>query len=62
MPRTASESVGLSTARIKRRQLTTIRFYALDGSHCVLIEADSEDDARYLCSDMRLEFIGICEK
>jgi len=27
----------------------------------VVIEADSEDDARYLCRDMAFEFIGLCD-
>ena len=61
MPLTAAESIGLA-ASIRKRRRATVRFYALDGSLCLLIEADSEDDARYLCRDMRLEFIGLCEK
>jgi hypothetical protein len=48
--------------RLARRRAASVRFYALDGTLCVLIEADSEDDARYLCRDVRLEFIGLCEK
>ena len=27
-----------------------------------VIEAESEDDAHHLCRDVRLEFIGLCEK
>jgi len=27
----------------------------------VVIEADSEDDSRYLCRDMAFEFIGLCD-
>jgi hypothetical protein len=38
-----------------------VRFYALDGTLCVLIEADDEDDARHLCREMSLEFVGLCE-
>lgn len=37
-----------------------VRFCALDGPVRVVIEADSEDDARYLCWEMRWEFIGLC--
>jgi hypothetical protein len=36
-------------------------FCALDGPVRVIIEADSEDDARYLCREMRWEFIGLCD-
>lgn len=48
--------------RVARRRTTSVRFYALDGTLCVLIEADSEDDARTLCRDVRLEFLAFCEK
>lgn len=61
MPRTASETVGLVAARVRRRRQTCVRFYALDGTLCVLIEADDEDDARHLCREMSLEFVGLCE-
>jgi len=65
MPRTATERIGTGAVRIRKRRVgreTSVRFYAFDGTICVLIEADSEDDARYLCRDVRLEFIGLCEK
>lgn len=62
MPRTANESVGLRPTRIKKRRQTIVRFYALDGTLCVLVEADSEEDARFLCRDLRFEFIGLCEQ
>ena len=39
-----------------------VRFYALEGALCVLIEADSEEDAHYLCEDVRLEFIALCNR
>ena len=59
MARIATElSVGV--VRRKRGAPTRVNFYALDGTICVVIEADSEDDARYLCREMRLEFIGFC--
>jgi hypothetical protein len=61
MARTATENVGLATDRIRKRRRTTVRCYAFDGTLCVLIEADSEEDARFLCRDVRLEFIGICD-
>jgi hypothetical protein len=62
MPRTATERVGIGAVRIRKRREARVRFYALDGTVCVLIEADSEEDARYLCRDVRLEFIGLCER
>ncbi len=27
----------------------------------VIIEADSEDDARFLCEEAGLEFVGLCD-
>jgi hypothetical protein len=38
-----------------------VRFCALDGPVRVMIEADSEDDARCLCREMAFEFIGLCD-
>ena len=61
MAKTSTETVGLRALRVRRRT-TSVRFYALDGTLCVLVEADSEEDARYLCRDVRLEFIGVCAK
>jgi hypothetical protein len=49
-------------AAVRKRRRMGVRFYALDGTLCVLIEADSEEDAHYLCQDVRLEFIGLCTK
>jgi hypothetical protein len=61
MSRIAAErSVGVIRVR-KRVAPTRARFYALDRSVCVVIEADSEDDARYLCRETRLEFICLCD-
>ena len=54
-------SVGVARVR-KQRAPARVRFYALDRSVCVLIEADSENDARYLCREARLEFICLCEE
>jgi hypothetical protein len=44
-----------------RRAQPRVRFCALEGTVRVVIEADSEDDARYLCRDMAFEFIGLCD-
>ncbi len=45
----------------RRRVPSRVRFCALEGTVRVVIEADSEDDARYLCRDMGFEFIGLCD-
>jgi hypothetical protein len=57
----AERSVGVARIR-KQLAPARVRFYALDRSVCVLIEADSENDARYLCRETRLEFICLCEE
>ena len=65
MPKIATEKVGLRTARSAApisRRATAVRFYALDATLCLLIEADSVEDAHYLCRDVRFEFIGLCER
>jgi hypothetical protein len=59
-PRRARLAVGVVRVR-RRRTPSRVRFYALDGPVRVIIEADSEDDARYLCREMRWEFIGLCD-
>jgi hypothetical protein len=61
MARVATElSVGV--VRIKRhRAPLRVRFCALDGGVRVVIEADSEDEARILCRELRFEFIGLCD-
>jgi hypothetical protein len=65
MAKTAAELTGIRAAHLRREpspaRNTRIGFYAFDGSACVLIEATSEEDARYLCSDLRYHFIGLCE-
>jgi hypothetical protein len=53
--------VPVGVARVRRRMPSHVRFCALDGTVRVVIEADSEDDARYLCREMAFEFIGLCE-
>ena len=48
--------------RVRRpRAPAAVRFCALDGPVRVVIEAVNEDDARYLCWEMRWEFIGLCD-
>jgi hypothetical protein len=61
MPRIATEQIAIGVVRVRRRQMPErVRFCALDGAVRVVIEADSEDDARHLCREMRWEFIGLC--
>lgn len=61
MARIATElSVGVVSIR-RHRLPARVRFCALEGPVRVVIEADSEDDARCLCRDMRWEFIGLCD-
>ena len=57
----AGRSVGVARVR-KQLAPARVRFYALEQSVCVLIEADSENDARHLCRETRLEFICLCEE
>ncbi|MGA7456916.1 MAG: hypothetical protein WBW51_06270 [Methyloceanibacter sp.] len=61
MARIAAElSVGV--VRVRRHRVPArVRFCALDGPVRVVVEADSEDDALYLCREMRWEFIGLCD-
>lgn len=62
MPRIATEDVALAIMRRRQsRQPSRVRFFALDGAMRVVIEADSEDDARYLCRDQRWDFICLCD-
>lgn len=61
MTRIASERAGLravKTARVSEPRSRRVRFYAVEDSFCVEIEADSEEDAKFLCRDMKLQFIG----
>jgi len=61
MARIATEqSVGVVSVH-KQRAPARVRFFALDRTVHVVVEADSEDDARYLCREMRWEFIGLLE-
>jgi hypothetical protein len=61
MTRVATEqSVGVVRVR-KQRAPAPVHFFALDGTVRVVVEADSEDDARYLCRELRWEFICLCD-
>ena len=64
MPKIATEKAGLRNVRSVRiqKRRASMSFYAFDGSFCLLIEAESAEDARYLCHDARIEFIGLCAK
>jgi hypothetical protein len=53
-------TVGVVSVR-RRRAPSRVNFYALDGPVRVVVEADSEDDARCLCREMAFEFIGLCD-
>jgi hypothetical protein len=58
--RISVESVEFAAIRV-RPAPSRVRFCACDGAGRVVIEASSEDDARYLCRDMDFEFIGLCD-
>ena len=52
--------VSLRLIRAQSRR-PSVRFFALDASLRVEVEADSEDDARCICDEMRWEFLGVCD-
>ena len=52
--------LAVGAVKVRKRAPARVRFWALDGTVRIVIEADSEDDARYLCRDMAFEFIGLC--
>ncbi|MFO7478215.1 MAG: hypothetical protein R6X03_07720 [Methyloceanibacter sp.] len=64
MPKIATEKLGLRNARAVQigKLRASVSFYAFDGSFCLLIEGESAEDARYLCRDAGIEFIGLCVK
>ncbi len=62
MTKTATENIGLRAARVRKQLGTCVRFYAFDGTVCILVEAGGEEDARYLCREVKLDFIGLCQK
>jgi hypothetical protein len=53
--------VAVGIVKVRRRSPSRVRFWALDGTIRVVLEADSEDDARCLCRDMDFDFIGLCD-
>jgi len=53
--------VAVGVVKVRKHAPARVRFFALDGTMRVVIEADSEDDARCLCRDMEFEFIGLCD-
>ena len=64
MARMAAETLatggGIGASRQRRPAL--VRFFALEGTLRVVIEADNEDDARYLSQEMRWDFICLCDR
>jgi hypothetical protein len=60
--RLATERMIISATRVETRaKRSAVRFVALEGPMLVVIEADSEDDARSLCVEMGLEFVCLCD-
>jgi hypothetical protein len=51
----------LGVVSVQRHVPSRVRFCALDGPLRVVIEADSEFEARCLCREMGFEFIGFCD-
>jgi len=61
-----SEALELSLTRLHHHKVEKVearlpRFHVFDGSSRIVIEAQSEDDAHYLCSEMGWEFVCACE-
>ena len=60
--RLATERMHVSVIRVEKREKPPrVQFCALEGDMRVVIEADSEDDARFLCDEVGLEFVGLCD-
>ena len=58
--RLATERMTLSVIRVdRRRKAPRVKFCALEGPMLVVIEADSEDDARAICDEAGLEFVDL---
>jgi hypothetical protein len=51
----------LRVRKAQRRAIQLPRFQVFDGAVRIVIEAQSEEDARYLCSEMGWELICACE-
>ena len=58
--RLATERLHVSVVRVERRQ-QRVSFRALEADMLVVIEADSEDDARALCAEAGLQFLTLCD-
>jgi hypothetical protein len=60
--RLATERMSVSVVRVeKRTKPQRVKFCALEGPMVVLIEADSEDEARAICAEEGLEFVSLCD-
>ena len=46
--------------RVSKRRARQVQFYALDGTFCMLLDAESEAEARDLCRELQMEFISLC--
>jgi hypothetical protein len=46
---------------LEKLEIRFPRFHVFDGSSRIVIEAQSEDDALYLCREMGWELICACE-
>jgi len=56
----ATERMHVSVVRVERRR-ERVSFRALEADMLVVIEADSEDDARALCVEAGLQFLTLCD-
>jgi hypothetical protein len=64
--RAMQQSIDLSFSQVricepKSVETQQARFHVFDGGSRILIEAQSEEDARYLCTEMDWELICACE-
>jgi hypothetical protein len=60
------QNIELSVTHLRFREaeqveIHTPRFCVFDGLSCVVIEAQNEEDARYLCREMGWELVCACE-
>jgi hypothetical protein len=51
----------LHLAKANRAETRLLRFHVFDGACRIVIEARSEEDAAYLCSELGWELICACE-
>lgn len=61
--RLATERMSVSIVRVERTRPKPkrVKFCALEGPMVVLIEADSEDEARAICAEEGLEFVSLAD-